>query len=307
MTQALEPTRLVISRFLDSISDSGYTPSTSRFYLNHINYALKIMQEIRPGIHPTTVEKADVLRFIEVMRERDYAVSTQKLYICALRRICAFSGNYVLDRSNMVIRWPSDTRPHVDWLTIEQSRTLLYTPMTPTQELIVHCELCLGMRRCEIQRLKLRDISDGRITVTGKGPVGGKLRMLPFHPRTAAVLERYMRHRDNVIAEAIVRNRDSVEVPDSLLIYRHGTHLHAYSSVRYTGIDKHIRQLCESVGFEFSNHTLRRTFGRTMYRSGVPLATIAKMLGHESTEVTLRYIGVDLDDMASAMQMYQLR
>lgn len=61
------------------------------------------------------------------------------------------------------------------------------------------------------------------------------------------------------------------------------------------------------VGFEFSNHTLRRTFGRAMYRSKVPLATIAKILGHESTDVTLTYIGVDLDDMSVAMSQFVLR
>ena len=38
-----------------------------------------------------------------------------------------------------------------------------------------------------------------------------------------------------------------------------------------------------------------------MYRAGVEVATIAKILGHESTEVTLKYIGVDLDDMRGAM------
>ena len=56
----------------------------------------------------------------------------------------------------------------------------------------------------------------------------------------------------------------------------------------------------------FFNHTLRRTFGRTMYRSGVEVATISKMMGHESIDQTLKYIGVGLDDMSSAIQAFAL-
>lgn len=43
-----------------------------------------------------------------------------------------------------------------------------------------------------------------------------------------------------------------------------------------------------------------------MYRSGVEVATISKMMGHESIDQTLKYIGVGLDDMSSAMQAFAL-
>ena len=43
-----------------------------------------------------------------------------------------------------------------------------------------------------------------------------------------------------------------------------------------------------------------------MYRSGVEVATISKMMGHESIDQTLKYIGVDLDDMNNAMQAFAL-
>ena len=40
-----------------------------------------------------------------------------------------------------------------------------------------------------------------------------------------------------------------------------------------------------------------------MYRASVSVVTISKMYGHESIDVTIKYIGVDMDDMTAAMQM----
>lgn len=42
---------------------------------------------------------------------------------------------------------------------------------------------------------------------------------------------------------------------------------------------------------EFTNHDLRRTFGRTAWFAGVPLETIKDMLGHEDTKTTVLNLG----------------
>ena len=89
------------------------------------------------------------------------------------------------------------------------------------------------------------------------------------------------------------------------MIWARGSKLYEYGA-KGSGIDEMLKPLGEEIGVKFSNHTLRRTFGRTMYRSGVEVATISKMMGHESIDQTLKYIGVDLDDMNSAMQTFAL-
>jgi integrase len=55
------------------------------------------------------------------------------------------------------------------------------------------------------------------------------------------------------------------------------------------------------IGFK-GHHTLRRTGGRLMWQEGVAIETVASIMGHETTEMTLRYIGVNLDDRAKAFQ-----
>lgn len=59
--------------------------------------------------------------------------------------------------------------------------------------------------------------------------------------------------------------------------------------------------LRERLEFHFSNHTLRRTFGRNLFHAKVPLETIMEFLGHSSTLETLKYLGINLGDMDEGM------
>jgi integrase len=70
-------------------------------------------------------------------------------------------------------------------------------------------------------------------------------------------------------------------------------------------IDNIISAVGKRAGVDkVSNHDLRRTCGRMMYRAGVPLELIAKIFGHSDTRTTIRYLGLDSDDMRLAMQQY---
>lgn len=50
-------------------------------------------------------------------------------------------------------------------------------------------------------------------------------------------------------------------------------------------------------------HDLRRTFASTLYRSGVPLLTVSRLLGHRSVKTTERYLGVKLEEKRQAITM----
>ena len=154
----------------------------------------------------------------------------------------------------------------------------------------------------EVLRLRPEDIREDYIMVKGKGPLGGKPRRIPFHRDTARVMALYARHRDGLIAEARRRYPKSTVVPDSLIIRIHGGRLYEYEEDGWGWDKSFLIPLREACGFHFTNHTLRRTFGRALWQAGVPVETISKLLGHDTTEVTLRYIGVDMDHMRSAME-----
>lgn len=278
--------------------DGCYAERTIRFYREHCILIGKRLENLysRPFI-PSDVTKDHIVKLLESMRSEGLAIATQRNFIASLKKICEHYGNFSFQKVRIL--WPEDTRPNVDWLTPEQARTILESDLTPLQDVIISLELCAGLRRIELLRLTLSDIHPNIIEVRGKGHIGGKLRSVPIQERVRVALDRWLEERSHIISTC----NDPQYISDNLLIYRHGRYIYPYSDVKCTGIDRHLKMVCQATGIDFSNHTLRRTFARQLWLSGAPLVTIAKILGHSTTEQTLEYIGANHDDMASAMML----
>ena len=280
------------------------SPRTIRFYREEVSTIIKVLRAGGRHTLPWEIDEADVRWLLDHYIERRLTVSTRKGYISALRTWTKWYNNSVV--ADMAIRWPADMRPNVDWLGEDEARMLLAIRKTPAQDLVVHCELCLGMRRIEVMRLTPDSFHDEKhyVDILGKGPQGSKPRTMPYHRDTQRIIDCYREYR-RMLVEITRSQRPDVSVPDSLMIWAKGTNLYEYGA-KGSGIDAMLKPLGEAIGTHIGNHTLRRTFGRAMYRSGVEVATISRMLGHESTEQTLKYIGVDLDDMSKAMEIFKL-
>lgn len=288
------------SEFVDSLIQSGnYTDTTIFYYRTHCKFILDKMKQVGIEHDPSDLTDEDLLRLVQFLRR--YAPSTQKDYLVPLKMMCEFKQNYIFNMVKIV--YPSDTRPNVDWLTYDQCKELLSTYMTPLQEIIVALELLHGLRRIEVVRLKLSDIHDDYMTVIGKGRAGGKLRSVPFHPDFQRSLSRWMKFRNDMKWSTA----DPLNQVDNLIVYLKGRKLNVYDQIKGAGITKQLKELSNRCGIPFSNHTLRRTFGRELFRSGVPVEVIATIYGHTSTSVTMKYLGLNMDDMTDAMKKMKLR
>lgn len=296
MARRFESTDNALAAFAKRYDSIDYSPKTKKFYFEQAKRAIRFLPN---SVTIYTATADDVKQAVAAMRMHGLAVSTTKDYLCALIQFFRFIGN--TNAASAKIIHQVDTRPKVDWLTPDQAKTLINAPMTPQQQIAIILSLGMGLRRIEIIRLKMTDVNLERryVSVTGKGRGGGKLRIVPFHPRLNAALGEWLTMRHKLIKNTYA--------PDNLLIWARGNHVYAYSDAKGTGIDGLIKRLSSHTGFNFSFHTLRRTFGRLMWLSGVPVATIAQMLGHRSTEQTLRYIGANMDDMNAAMSAYSLQ
>jgi len=293
-----------LSQFEFGLQKTDLSKATIRSYVGNVKGSFKIMVENNPSILPHNLTNEDVEYLRITMRDEGYSIQTQKDYISGLKKITEFYNNHTISKMN--IRWQQDTRPSVNWLTYEQAKSLMDHPKTPMQEIIVHLELCLGLRRGEVGNMCVHHIHDGHVTVIGKGQMGGKIRRVSFHPLSRMVFDRFLAYRRSLVDKARSKH-NNVEVPDKLLIYESGGRLGTYENTRYTALNDRLAELSVALGFHFSHHTLRRTFARIMYHSGVKLKTIRDMLGHESIDMTLKYIGIEIDEMETAMSQYMLR
>lgn len=278
------------------------TPRTIHFYRETVHAVAAILDAADRPHMPKEVRPSDVRFLLDYLADHDYAVQTRRGYISALRRWCVWGGNRAVGRWPKP-RFPADRRPNVDWLTSDQVSELLAYEKTPLQEAVIALELREGLRHVEVIRLRTRDIDwqEHLMQVTGKGPIGGKPRIIPLVPETEEAIRSWSELRGQWVELCRQRFPRSFRDPEELIVWMKAGKLHPYSEEGY-GLDKVVTlKISSEIGFNFSNHTLRRTFGRALYRADVPVATIAQILGHESTEVTLRYIGVGVDDMRDAM------
>ncbi len=283
------------------INSKEYTRDKCRWSLERTRRALEAAGF---ETHPRDITK-DAIQYLmdEVWSKK--AVSYMKSECSYLKRYLKYYGNNVIDEMKIV--FPQDMRVNVDWLEDDQYDALMECPKTPIQAIILHLELCMGFRSVECIRLMLDDIHDGGskpyMNVRGKGRGHGKYRSVRFHYLTKQALADWMVERDRM-ASAAKAYDPSWEDPGTLIIYQRYKNRPIVDAYReHTGaVDERVLDpLRDMLGFDFANHTLRRTFGRRLFHADVPIETIAKFLGHESIEQTLEYIGVNLDDMDAGM------
>ena len=128
----------------------------------------------------------------------------------------------------------------------------------------------MGRRRIEVIRAKVSDMhmngSDPYMDVDGKGH---KYHRMPFAPDTYDVLSKYLDWRQKVLLEAMNDHIRTFEAYEPLIIWAKKRHYGTYDPIKGTAYDAAITHaVSNDCGIRFSNHDLRRTFGRELYFTG---------------------------------------
>ena len=284
-----------IRPYIKLLEKEGRSKCTTAEYWRVLNRATEALDEAGLETNPQRIGEEE----IDFLRHDLYAhlkPSVGRLQLSIVGTYLDWCGNPMIRR--MKIAWPQDERIHVDWLSLEEARRLM-AEAKGIERIVVHLELCIGLRRCEILRLRIGDVGAGSFSVLGKGRMGGKPRTVPFYPGTIEELRYHFELREETIGRALTERPDQ-KVPEALVL-----HAKYRSTIRPYGesaIDDAIKRVATRAGIrQCSNHTLRRTCGRMHWQAGTPLETIRKILGHEKVETTLEYIGINFDDMQQAM------
>ena len=258
---------------------------------------------------PYKINEDAVLYIIDHYRSRGNLDTYIEGEIDYLKRYLLFFKNNTI--KEMGILFAQDMRVNVHWLDEDQYQALMNVEKTPLQEMVIHLELRMGLRNAECCRITLDDIVDRGtkpyLNVRGKGRGNGKWRTVRFNKETRNVLNRWMEERARIVRiaqENIPHWRD----PGYLLLWCHYKNCPDVGYYKeHTGSldDAVLDPLRKKLDFHFCNHDLRRTFGRRLYHAGVDIETISKFLGHESTVETLKYLGINLDDMDKGMDLLE--
>lgn len=223
------------------------------------------------GRDVSTLTVEEVRRFI---RESSYHPSTKNGTLVAIKALHRWAEIEGLPWANPAIqrlRGPKQVRDPRRALEIEEAVTLLDSCRSSNEFRAVYLGLYGGLRVSEQARIGEPQWLPDRLRF--EGAKNRKTRDVPMHPELAD-------------KRAIILSKSPSK--DTL---------------------KHVcRSLSFVTGVDFTSHTLRRTFSRTMRRGGVPREVPAAIMGHTPATVNeSSYDPVEWDEMVDGMSKLDYR
>jgi len=164
-------------------------------------------------------------------------------------------------------------------------------------KMLIGIQALSGARMEGAMALRLSDIDweDRKVTIREKAKKGSKEKQV----RTVAVpkallilMKDYLSYRPKPADKSLA---------DFLALDSKGRSLYWQSGVRsfQRYLKKHTKEVC---GRKFRSHSFRKFYGKDLYKNGIEVATISKLLGHKQVQTTMGYIQVDSDDMDQAVE-----
>ena len=156
-----------------------------------------------------------------------------------------------------------------------------------------------GRRISDIVRLNVRDVAmidrKSRFVIRERLEIQekktGKFSDILIHPSVRRALSKYLRRRlkkseskGALLNEPLFRSQKARRSGER----QAGRLLNL--AARYCGLN-----------YRIGTHSLRKTFGYSMYQQGLSIEKIQKLLNHSSPEITLAYIGITRDDLDEAI------
>lgn len=143
-----------------------------------------------------------------------------------------------------------------------------------------------GLRISDIVALNVRDVQNKtHIEIIEKKT--GKYKKFPINSKLKPMFAEYIKNRqpDEALFESRFKNR-----LDRFAAYRR------------------LKKACKEIGLQerVGTHTMRKTFGYHHYKKFKDVAILQKIFNHSSPYITLRYIGIDQDQIDASFTNFIL-
>lgn len=260
--------------------------STTKHYLSDLNIFINQMDLKRPE----QVTKQDIENFVQWQVENGLKSSTINRRLATLHTFFEYLASESPDAN-----WPNPVSRQ--WHRVKQGQRLprdakdgeveqLFAVISdPRDRAMFGLMVGAGLRVGEVATLHCSDLEKptsttevARLLVKGKG---GKERVVWVTPTWYQVVAQWVKKRPEAKT-------------DHLFLNQHKRPLSV------GGIQYRWRQYSQEVGLEVTCHQLRHTFARRLAEQGMPVESIAKLLGHEQVETTQGYIAGANPDLRDA-------
>ena len=269
--------------------------ATIHGYTKDLRIFLKYLEKNGQGDIP--VEKissrhlSDYLRHLT--KEKSLRPNTVKRRLIALRSLFNFlvESEYLKENPAADLPRPRLPQRHPRYLSKEEVEKMLATfselssPSALRDKTILMCLYYTGLRAKELVSLKIEDIDFQEKMIAVKNGKGGRFRRVPLHPLLESRLQQYLAEAPAVANGYLFCNRQGLPLSTDYV------HHFVKECARKAGLKKKV-----------TPHMLRHTFATHLYRRGVDVFTLAKLLGHVELRSTSIYTHTDLEHLRQAVE-----
>jgi integrase len=149
-----------------------------------------------------------------------------------------------------------------------------------------------ALRITDLLNIRYSNIDTGKRLYTLKEGKTGKARTITL----------------NQTALAIVERRRSENPDDEFLFQSHSPKLKrgVVQPVSRVSVSRRFKAVGDELKLSVNTHSMRKSRGYAMFAAGKPIEYVSKVLNHSSTGVTMRYIGIEAEDIARSYDEFEL-
>ena len=149
-----------------------------------------------------------------------------------------------------------------------------------------------GLRVSDILGLNVEDVKD-RNYVEIREKKTGKYKRFPLNSKLKKLIKDYLKERENLYA-----------IGDEIPLFVGKKHHRLHRSQVY----RFLNEACEQLGIaaNIGTHSMRKSFGYHFYKKFNDVALLQKILNHSSPAITLRYIGIEQDEIDNSYYNFEL-
>ena len=269
-----------IEEYCEHLLSTGRKGSSVRVYRAMLKTCIRTLEEEGMQTDARKIGEAEIYYLVGHL---DMSEATARAYIMTLNGMMMhYTGKDLVKR--MRILWNRPNRHRVFITTDDFAR--MYSAADLRGKVILVLGAFMGLRRSEIQKIRLGDIHKDHIIVHGKGHgKNGLVVRQPMPIEVREIIDRYIRWRSSL---------PGTDCSDDRLIVYYDKDTDEIRHYYDDGgaISMLVKRLGESVGVDATCHSLRRLFCTNLYygvdgEGGCDLATLKDLMRHASVNTTL--------------------
>jgi integrase/recombinase XerD len=276
-------------------SEKGLSCNTIEAYRHDLVLFLRSLEE-KGILDFAAVKEKDVVAFISLLKNQNYASSSIYRMLIAVKMLCRFlkKEKRTLNDATAYLDTPKIWQLIPEVLTMAEMDRLLAAPdpkdaLGARDKAIIEVLYASGLRVSEVCHLDIHDVDDAFVRVKGKG---GKERIVPIAKVAVDAVDQYL-----------LNFRKAEQEEKALFLSTRGKRIDRMA------IWKRIKFYAEKAAIKktISPHTLRHSFATHLLENGADLRIIQEMLGHANIATTDRYTHISRQHLQEAFSAFHPR